>query len=338
MCTNLRQKQYYVLNEPVSKEEYDAVRRGLESNNALTELRKSFEKFRLKFPQKYMRGFQNENVRGNYLTHAKNAWHCFDCRDVWDARYCFQSFMKLKDCLDTDQCGEGELLYECANLGYNAYNVRFSQMCLNQLNNLTYCELCFNGCSDLFGCIGLKKKKFCILNREYSEEDYRKLLSRVIAHLQLTGEWGENLPPMAATTDYNLSVAQQFRPLTKEQALKEGYSWRDAEPSDFQPPSCLLPDQISEADYSITKGILSCECCQRNYKVIGAEFEFYKQQRLPLTRLCFLCRHEARFRTRTPRKLFERVCACCDDTIVTAYGTDRPEIVYCESCFQNALE
>src|SRR5690606_1777362 len=140
--------------EPVTKEQFHALREGLKSAETLGELVKTFQQFRLQFPQKSLRGYQNENVSGNYLTNAKNARYCFDCRDVWDTRYCFQSFMELKDCMDTDQCGEGELLYECNNLGYNAYFVRFSQLCLSQLNNLTYCELCFNGCSELFGCIG----------------------------------------------------------------------------------------------------------------------------------------------------------------------------------------
>ncbi|MDC0358628.1 hypothetical protein OAO01_07415 [Oligoflexia bacterium] len=40
-------------------------------------------------------------------------------------RDCYQGFMKTKDVMDFDEIGDAELAYECAELGYNGYNLRF---------------------------------------------------------------------------------------------------------------------------------------------------------------------------------------------------------------------
>jgi len=245
--------------------------------------------------------------------------------------------MKLKDCMDTDQCGEGELLYECSNLGYNAYNVRFSQMCLNQLSELTYCELCFNGCSNLFGCIGLKRKQFCILNKQYTQAEYVRVSGQLIAHMVRTGEWGESFPSEIASAPYNLSVAQQFKPLTKEKALAAGYSWRD-EAIELKGSSIRLPDLLSETDSEITTQTMCCSECRRGYRIITAELDFYRQLGLPAPRLCFLCRHQQRMKTRAPREMLKRSCSCCNNLVDTVYQLDEANTIYCETCYLEALD
>jgi len=67
--------------------------------------------------------------------------------------------------------------------------------------------------------------------------------------------------------------------------------------------------------------------------------------KIPIPRRCFYCRHEARLKRRNPFKLWHRACMCdkenhfhgagkCEVEFETAYAPDRPEIVYCEKCYQ----
>ncbi len=337
MCSNLQQKAHYILNKPATKEQVTALRQGLASFRTATETKQRFSAFAAAFPQKFLRGFQNENVQGNYLTNSRNASHCFDCRDVWDVRYTYQAFMPLKDCMDIDECGEAELLYECSNVGYTAFNTQFSLMSLNQLSNLAYCELCFNGCSDLFGCIGLKKKKHCILNKQYSKDEYQALRVRVIRHMTETGEWGEFFPPELSTTPYNLSKAQEFFPLTKQQAEARGFYWRDEDRGEYQAATCALPDSVYETPPEIIKELLLCTSCKKNYKIIAKELQFYQTAGLALPRKCFLCRHNDRRASRTPRKLWPRNCDKCAADFECAHTPGGKEVVYCESCYLDSL-
>ena len=60
-------------------------------------------------------------------------------------------------------------------VGYNAYSCLFTNQAFNQLTNIYYCNQCFRS-NDLFGCVGLSGKKYCILNKEYPKDEYDKIV------------------------------------------------------------------------------------------------------------------------------------------------------------------
>ncbi len=337
LCSNLQQKESYLRNKPATRAEIEQFLHGLHSASALTAARVEFEDFRLRFPQKATRGFHNENVTGNHLVHCKNARSCFDSINLWDAANCTQIFIGAKDCLDCHECGESELVYESCNLGYNAYHVRFSFHCLNQLTNLTYCNYCFNGCRDLFGCIGLKRKSYCLLNKQYSADDYARMVNRVIGHMRETGEWGEFFPPFTSSFPYNLTVAQEHFPLTEEQAVASGYQWRPSPKEEYQVATAVVPSILSDVPESITREVLACEVCSKNYKIILQEVQFHRFKSLALPRVCFHCRHLARVKRRTPQRLWVRACARCNEALETAYPPEGGELIYCERCYLESL-
>jgi len=62
MCSNLHQKEFHILNKPVTKEEFEQVKASLEDREVLDAKLVEFEKFKLQFPQKFMQGFQNEKL------------------------------------------------------------------------------------------------------------------------------------------------------------------------------------------------------------------------------------------------------------------------------------
>ena len=51
-----------------------------------------------------------------------------------------------------------------------------------------YTRECF-ACKYCFGCVGLRNKSYCILNKQYTKEEYETLVPRIIAHMRETGEW-----------------------------------------------------------------------------------------------------------------------------------------------------
>lgn len=336
MCSNLRRKDYHICNQPVSKEEFESMRKSFGNYKILCEKLKEFAAFRLKFPQKYMRGMQNENSTGNHLVHCKNALWCFDSMCVWDGKYCTQMFMKSKDCMDTDECGSCELMYNSNHMAYNCYNSKFSMQCMNEVRDVTYCNLCFNS-SDLFGCCGLRRREYCILNKQYDKDTYFALVKRIFEHMKKTRELGEYFPAKVSAFPYNLTVAYEHYPLTKEEALAKGYRWRDPDKRDFMPQKYVVPDDIKDVPENIVDETLACITCGRNYKIVPQELQFYKDKNFPIPRKCFFCRHKGRLDPRTPRKLWERECMRCGDSIMTAYSSTRPEIVYCEKCYLESL-
>lgn len=333
-CVGLRHKRYFWLNEELAAEEFKRKRDMMFKGGrpAFESVSKVFEALVLKHHHLFIHGRQNENVTGDYIYRSKNSENCFDVTNVEDCKWCTW-LHDAKDCYDHYAWGRtAEKCYENTLVGNNAYEVKFCNNCWNDVSNLEYCELCVN-CQDCFGCVGLKNSKFCVLNKQYSENDYKELVGRIKAHMLKTGEYGEFFPAALAPFAYNESCAQDHLPLQKEEALKMGYKWLEDENKIVQPQKYRLQDTIGGVADNVTDEFLICSACYKNYKIIPQELELYRQINVPLPNKCFKCRYKARLSLRNPRKLWGRACAKCGVKIQTTYAPEKSEIVYCEECY-----
>ena len=153
-----------------------------------------------------------------------------------------------------------------------------------------------------------------------------------------TGEWGEFFPASLSCFGYNETVAQDYFPLTRPEALARGYTWQEEDTSTrYVGRKMPVPDSIQEVTDELSKAILACEVSRKPYKIIPQELAFYRKMSIPPPRRSPDQRHSDRMATRNPRTLWSRRCAHCETTIVTPYAPERPEIVYCEACYEAAL-
>ena len=200
----------------------------------------------------------------------------------------------------------------------------------------------------MFGCIGMRKREYCILNKQYSKEAYETLRDKIIKDMterpyidakRRIFPYGEFPPYDLTPFDYNKSSAQDYFPLTKERIEEFGWRWKEHESTAYQTTkkSEELPDHIKDVDDTITKEIIACASCGRAYRIISQELELLRKFGLPLPRTCFECRHRARLLRMNPMRFFDRTCAKCEKNIHITYSSDSPEIIYCEECFQNEV-
>jgi hypothetical protein len=345
--TNLRQKQYCIMNEQYTKEEYEAKKAELlfGSYNATANMKQLFADFMLKQPHRAQRSTNAENSTGDYIINSKDCHECFHAHEAEGCRYGEHTWRHSKDNMDVDTVGrEAELVYQALNTGIGGYQCAFTNQCWTNVANIYYSQHCFSS-KDLFGCVGLTNKQYCIFNKQYSKEQYEQLVADIIKHMQQTrlpdgqaGEWGQYFPASLSTFGYNESSAFEEFPLTKDEAIAKGYNWHDdTESSDYMGPKVELPDNIEDADESICQQILTCAVTGKPYKIIPHEFAFYKQMGLSLPRLHPNERHTQRMARRTPCKLWNRECHKCSTAISTSYSPDRPEIIYCEDCYLSTV-
>ncbi len=343
MCSNLVNKEYMVENRQVTPQEFERYRKALRSRAALEASAKRFGQLKLQYPQKYMHGLQNENVTGDYVTQSKNARECFDCMELWDCARIYRAFMPVKDSMDCEAVGGVELLYECGVVAYNGNHLLFTCNCLDQHSNYIYSSFSHHS-EHLFGCNGVRRKKYCILNKQYTKEEYEELVPKIIEHMRATPlrssdgssagcEWGEFFPVTLSPFAYNESTAQDYYPLTKEEVTKRGWEWREQDQKDYAPAAATIPDSIDAAADTVTEQVFGCGACKRNYKIIPQELAFYRLRGLPPPDRCFFCRHATRKESRNPRKLWDRGCAKCKKPIRTSYSPERPEQVFCQDCY-----
>lgn len=319
-CAGLRKKEYHIFNKPYSKEDFLKAKTQLNLNDPVqvAHLKAQFEELKLKSPRRFSHMLNTENCTGDYIYSSKNTLDCFDVQRCEDCSYCCQ-VIDMKDCHDCNYMEECELCYEYI-CHYQNQRICFSCWC-HLCHDIMYSSYCVSS-NNLFGCIGLKHKSYCILNKQYTKEEYEDFRPRIIEHMKKTGEFGEYFHPKMSYFCYNETVAQEYFPLTKEDALARGYRWREKDPKNYLPP---------------TNEILACEDCGKNYKLQIQETKFYKQYHLPQPKKCPDCRHKSRLALRNPRMLFDRDCGKCAAPLKTTYASDRAEKILCEQCYLQTI-
>ena len=348
LCVNLRQKKYCILNKQYTKEEYERKLKEykLHTYSGVQKAKLDFKKFILGQIRRYAHIRNSVNSTGECLLNCKNmkdAHFAIDCEDV---RYLLRG-THVKNSHDLTPGGESTECYEGLTTDHG-YRTLFAIYSLKD-QEVSYVENCHSS-KHLFGCSGIKSGQYCILNKEYTKEEYFKLKQKLINHMKKTGEYGNFFPVELSPFGYNETMAMEHFPLKKEEALKRGYKWWDDiqktdDKGTIEPEN--IPDSILDVRDSILNEILSCINCGRNYKIVQNELNFYKKQSIPVPRKCFYCRNKERLDFENPYNLWHRQCMCekeshghkgrCSSEFQTSYAPDREEIVYCENCYNKEV-
>ena len=375
-CVNLRNQKYCIWNIQYTKEEYQKKIKewDLGSYKIIQKAQKKFMEFYYKKPRKFALIINSSDVSGDDIKNTKNCINCFTTRHgVENCKNVFLVGLLLKDSHDVNFGGDtSELLYEVTG-STQAQRVNFTRGS-NNVTDVEYSELIYNG-SNLFGCAKLRNKKYCILNKQYTKEEYEEMIPKIKKHMDdmpyidkkgRVYKYGEFFPAEHSVWAYNETWCNQYFPLTKEQALEQGYYWRDPIEKDYQITikARELPDHIDEISDSILNEVIECEhngtnCneqCSTAFRILPDELKFYRSMRLALPRICPNCRHYQRLKKVNPPKLWHRKCMCngiesenkeyqntikhshgdkpCQNEFETAISDERKEIVYCEKCYQ----
>lgn len=335
----LRHKQYYIGNQPYSKEEYFKKKAALQLDSweKREQHRQKFEEFLKKIPRRYANLPSCEDCTGDNIAHSKNAKECYAHRNLHNCKWMTNGY-GAKDCYECYSTSTPELCYNCITPD-NSYNVIFSVFCWKS-QFVSYSDNCHSS-HDLFGCVGMKRNEYSILNKEYTKEEYGKLVPRIIEHMKGEKQWGTFFSPSVTPFAYNESAAYEWYPLDETEAKKLGYRWQPNLPGSFGKETISwekIPDSINDIQETSTLGkgkeIFHCIACGRNFKILQKEFQFYKKGAIPLPRHCVDCRYYARKKRANPRQLWERSCQKCSAKVMTTYAPNRPEIITCQKCYE----
>lgn len=346
MCAGLRNKKYHFKNVEYSKEEYKAILESykLSSFSGVEKAREEYEEFILKVPRKYIFTYVGTpECTGDILLRCKNTKDSFVMRKTENCRY-YDFGAKSKDSYDVTMSGELSQCYECIVADHSQMNL-FGIFTVKS-QDIYYTQHCHSS-KNLFGCSQLRNSKYCILNKQYTKEEYEELVPKIIAHMNEMPyvdkkgnvyKYGEFYPAELSVFGYNETIAPEQFPLSREDAIAEGYKWQDnlqrtVSKETLKPEE--IPDALADVPDTIVNEVLACIECNRNYKIVPNELTFYKKMNIPIPHRCFHCRHKARLAKRNPFKLWHRSCMKegCTNEFETSYAPERPEIVYCEKCY-----
>lgn len=228
---DLRNQQYQIFNTQYSEKEYKEKLSHL--------LLQSIEKQRVDYNlflkesgydihvSKTMR---SENVSDSTrVFDSKNISHSNIINNCEDLRYA-TNFRDTKVGMDIDQWGDRlEHVYECHQIGEASSHLAFSFGIWANTSHLYYSAYCIQDVHDCFGCIGLRSARYCILNKQYTKEEYEVLVPKIIEKMKIDGEWGEFFPAKYSHFGYNQIMNMEKYPLSKDEAIAQGFTWSDYE-------------------------------------------------------------------------------------------------------------
>src|SRR3989344_5006084 len=349
-CAGLRRQQYHIFNKPYSKEDYfkKLAEFKLSSHSELEKIKKEVRAFWLAYPQKYMHSLQNVNSSGEYVYYSKNTRDSYVVIGAEDSRFCqFLDIGPVKDSWDYSYWGNNaQNIYECQDVGEGINSLRFVYGCLGGLD-IEYSMFCWSS-QHVFGCAGLGKHSYCILNKKYSKGDYEKLRAGIIEDMNKNPytdskgrvfRYGEFFPYDFSLFAYNESDAQLFFSLSPSEAESKGWRWREEDLPAYKitKPAMELPDDIGDVKDDVLKEILGCASCGRGYRLIPAELGLLRNWGFALPRMCFECRHRERLGRVNLPKFYERRCVLCEKEVISSYSPEKPDILYCEECYNREV-
>lgn len=188
-CVGLRRKAFHIFNEPYSPEEYRTKLKELRAfPREVIEARA--ETLKQQYPRLLLRGENNEQSFGDYLYSCKNAYHCFDSKNLQDCAY-VNNCEQITDSMDcSNNYYNSQLNYEVM-AGMNNTNCNFCYGIFDSYD-LEYCENIYSS-HHMFGCFSLKGRSYCIFNEQYTPEEWAHKVEELKARMRAEGTYGKHL-------------------------------------------------------------------------------------------------------------------------------------------------
>lgn len=185
-CVGLRQKEFYIFNEFVGKDEYERRLPELQKMSP-QEIQDRLEPLLISVPRSAMYGKNNEESYGENIHNCKNSFWVFDSKGLHDCAYVYHGD-DSKDLYDCSHLGWSENCFEIMSGG----NLANSMFCTGSWfsSDLKYCELVYNS-HDCFGCVSRNHTEYSILNIKYPKEEYFKRVAEIEDQMKKDGTWGK---------------------------------------------------------------------------------------------------------------------------------------------------
>ncbi len=329
-CMNLHRATYCFFNQQLTEEAYreQLLRLNLTSwSERGTWQRRADDLFR-GLPMPHLVGTRIENCNGNHIHSSRNVHNSYFITSAEDVRHCDIVKSGGRDLQDsTIAFGTPELMLETCICGLHVSRLCFCYNCWDGAHDLFYCDTA-HGAQHCFGTVCMRKRSYCILNKQYSKEEYYRLLPLIINHMRKTGEWGEYFPMKLSPWPYNLSFASRYFPLTESGARGQGLAWLELplpEVSSACATAASLPDGLPETNAAI---IARCEVSGKVFRITSEEIRRLRQLKAPLPRVAYDVRMNERSARCGGLQLKQRTCSRSGQGISTVYGEREEPVVF----------
>ncbi len=301
-CSWLENKQYHINNVSYTKEEFHKQKEAILA-------RKS----------EYISFFQNLSNEASPRSVNNCKWNGISFSENLEDAYFVSRVVNGRNILLGDGTPLSNDLYDVVDISKvdNAYG----WMWVWQNSTHMYCwanaSTCnhvlysyfMDTCSYCLGCIGLKNKQFCILNKEYTKEERFILANKIFAQMESDWTLWAFFPGWMCPFYFNDTLAYLVDDsFTKEEVTKEWYLRRDGEsrvdvPADAEVITIQDFGQFQgvnqqgkrEINPEILKKVIQ-DANWNYYRIVPMELDFLQKHSLPLPEMYWLDRIKLGFK------------------------------------------
>lgn len=186
-CSHLRGKQYCIFNRQLTPEQYNQL---LPKYLALPpeKVLQVLQELKKQFPLTQTHGLNNTNSPyGDYIYNCKNCYMCYDTTKSENSGYIYDS-QGMNNCYDVTFSDASQISYEVID-STTIFNSSYVIWC-GHCSDSNYIVTCGN-VKNCLGCVNLYQKQYCILNRQFTKEEYERISTPLLAELRAKNlGWG----------------------------------------------------------------------------------------------------------------------------------------------------
>ncbi|MFA7244610.1 MAG: hypothetical protein WC070_00315 [Candidatus Magasanikbacteria bacterium] len=334
-CYNIQNKKYCFFNEQLTKEKYEEYMKKINLGDRAVVDAYLNKKVNDLWKSSYLLAsgnFNSERSIGDEVVESQDVvgisvfknervYNTFDTsfsKDSCDITTC-SSVEKSVNCVSCTEGFENKMCISC----HGCIDIEYSEHCIS-------CEHCF-------ACVGLRHKKFCIFNVQYSEEEYWIKLDEIKSAMFLSGEYGEFFPYSTSFFAYNTSHADTFFPLEKTEVEKLQARWytspKKSEDANFE----LLPEKLVDFDENILQKQFICPTSRRFISVVKPQLAFHKKMNVALSVEHPSIRRKKRYTLMGGLQLHRTNCVECQTEIYTRHNISTKQKIVCGQCYSKIL-
>jgi len=347
-ATNKRNKKYLWWNEQLNKEAWEQRRASIDLGQRQV-FKKQMQNFRdlvnqAVWPENFNEAAVASN--GEYLNHVDNMKNCYFAKNnaqnqYWCAltysggnnnAFCFAVF-------NSSDCYMGAP-FECQNCLF-CLETRWS-------TGLEYCIDCLH-CENCFGCVGLQHKKFCIFNKQYSEEEYWSSVDSLKCKMFDRDEYGWFMPPSMSPVYFPDSGSVMYFNADLEFGRKIGANLFD--PTSNGATGSIasvveiiatddLPDHLKDFSLEqwVGKAIIDKKLGRR-FAFLRPELEFYQKINVVPPDEHYISRIASLYKDMNFGSFTDTECVQCQNKLRIAKNRRYLEKkIYCHDCYLKYLE
>ena len=190
-------------------------------------------------------------------------------------------------------------------------------------------------------CFGLQNKSYCLLNMQYSPEEYFSYVDKIKSEMMIRGEYGDGVGIRFSAQAYNFSHGQISFPLNSEEIIKLGGYVAEEPESNAGDVKTLSASEVPQTIDETTDDILNygiiCEVTKKPFRITPSELQFYRKMKLPIPTIHPVVRMEEKTAFIPMGVQYKTSCAKCKKEILSAFNPKIGFLLYCEDCYKQEV-